>query len=478
MYRLRGRFHFLYVVIDVVLLVLAFYGWYLWRYNQGTLGSFLNPVFWQKVYVPHIEEYTIIFVLWCVISLLCLNNLKLFTTNRQLGIFREWWLVVKVLLIAAFPAAGAIFMLKLKMYSRLVFVSAWVSSVILLCLWRAGKRIYIRHRLAKGLDTIRILVIGTGNVGQTVVRDIQKHPYLGFEVVGFLSEERSKDEVVSGYKVLGGYNELESVIRTKYIDEVFVTVPLKRSVQEGFVSLGRQLGFGVKIVPELYEHIYGELRTYNLGYTHFLEYVSKGIHGTELVVKRVFDIIGAFFLLMVFMPVFIILGILIKLEDAGSIFYISKRMGRKGRVFPFYKFRSMTVGADRIKGELEEHKDVTGPVFKMKKDPRIIPIGRFIRRWSLDELPQIWNVLKGDMSLVGPRPPTPDEVEKYDLWQRRRLEVKPGITCMWQIRGRSNLSFYKWVKWDLWYIDNWSFWLDIRILLWTIPVVLRGEGAY
>lgn len=478
MYQLRNRFHFIYVVIDVFLLTVTFYSHYLWRYNAGIWYSFLKISYWQSVNLLYFREYTLIFILWCIISLLCLNNFRLFTTNRQLGILSEWWLVVKALGIAVFPAVGAIFMLQLKMYSRLVFVSAWITSVVLLCAWRTGKRIYIRHRLAKGLGTIKVLVIGAGSVGQTVVEEIKRHPYLGFEIVGFLSDERNKDEIVFGYKVLGGYNDLEAVVKTKYIDEVFVTVPLERNLQERFISMGKQLGVGIKVVPELYEYIYGELKTYDLGYTHFLEYVSKGIHGTELGLKRAVDIIGAILLLILFLPVFIILGIMIKSEDGGPFLYISWRMGRKGRVFPFYKFRSMIVGADRMKDGLEDNKDVTGPVFKMRKDPRVTRIGRFMRRWSLDELPQLWNVIRGDMSLVGPRPPTPDEVEKYDLWQRRRLEVKPGITCLWQVRGRSNLSFYKWVKWDLWYIDNWSFWLDLRILLWTIPAVLKGEGAY
>ena len=287
MYRLRNRFHFLYVLIDVVLLVLAFYGWYLWRYNRGAWGQFLSPVFWQKVNIPHIEEYTLVFVLWCIISLLCLHNFRLFSTNRELGILGEWWLVVKALMIAVFPAAMAIFLLQMRMYSRLVFAAAWITSIVFLCLWRAGKRMYIRHRLAKGLGNIRVLIIGAGSMGRTVAEEIRRHPYAGFQVAGFLSAERSMNELISGYRVLGGYNALEEVIKSMYIDEVFVTVPLAYSLQEKIVSAGRQLGAGVKIVPELYRYIYGELKTYNLGYTHFLEYVSKGIHGTELMVKRV-----------------------------------------------------------------------------------------------------------------------------------------------------------------------------------------------
>jgi len=478
MYRLRNKFHFFYIIIDAVVLAAVFYIYYLWRYNQGMHLNILSPVFWHKANTPFVKEYTFIFTLWCIISLLFLNNYGLFGTNRQIGILKESWLVVKALFIAALPAAGAIFILKLKMYSRLVFIGAWITSVVLLCLWRMGKRMYIRHRLAKGLGTIRVLIAGAGSVGKAIVAEIKRHPYLGFQIEGFLSNDADKGTIVSGYHILGGYDDLDALARTMYIDEVFVTMPMERHQMEKFVILGKQLGIGIKIVPELYEHIYGALKTYDLGYIHFLEYTGWHFHGTELAVKRIFDIIGAFFLIIGFIPVFVLFGFLIKMEDGGPIFYASKRMGRKNKAFSFYKFRSMVVGADRMKDSLEKHKEVSGPVFKMREDPRVTRIGRFIRRWSIDELPQLWNVLKGDMSLVGPRPPTPDEVEKYELWQRRRLEVKSGITCMWQVRGRSRLGFYKWVKWDLWYIDNWSLGLDLKILLWTIPAILKREGAY
>lgn len=210
----------------------------------------------------------------------------------------------------------------------------------------------------------------------------------------------------------------------------------------------------------------------------FMEYGHKKLHGVKLFIKRIIDLAVSCCLLVFFSPLFVIVGLLIKFEDNGSIFYFSKRVGRKGRIFNFYKFRSMIPNSDVVKKDLINKNEATGPIFKIKSDPRVTQIGKIIRKWSVDELPQLWNVLKGDMSLVGPRPPNPDEVEKYHFWHMRRLEVKPGITCLWQVRGRSNLDFYKCVKWDLWYIDNYSIWLDLRILLWTIPAVLKREGAY
>ena len=169
---------------------------------------------------------------------------------------------------------------------------------------------------------------------------------------------------------------------------------------------------------------------------------------------------------------------MIKLDSPGPVFYFSKRYGRRGQIFHMYKFRSMTANADQIIKELRHKNEVSGPIFKMKNDPRVTPFGQFLRKYSLDELPQIINVLKGEMSLVGPRPFPIDQIEKEDLRQLKRLEVRPGITGLWQVRGRSDISFSRLVKWDIWYINNWSFWLDISILLQTIPVVVKGKGAY
>ena len=478
MYRLRGRFHFIYVVIDFLCIAGVFYTCYLWRYNPNLWSYLFHPGSWEKLSFLALPEYTSIFLLWSALTLFSLQRFNLFTTNRRLSILGESWQVFKALIYATIPTAAAVFILQYKVYSRLVFISSWIGVLIVLIAWRIAKRLYIRYTIKKGKGLIKVLLVGAGQIGEAVLGEISKYEYLGLEVVGVLSKERMKGEEVFGLKILGGYSDLEEVIRKYYIDEVFVSQYLSPDELSKFVLTGNRLGCGIKIVPECSEHIYGDFRAYNLGFLHFLEYGFKKLHGTDLYKKRVFDTVLSFLLIMILAPISLLLMLLVKIEDKGPIFYSSKRVGRKGKIFDFYKFRSMITDADKMKGDLEEKSEVTGPIFKIKKDPRITKVGRFMRRFSLDELPQLWNVLKGDMSLVGPRPPIPGEVNKYDSWQLRRLEVKPGITCMWQVRGRSNLGFYKWVKWDLWYIDNWSFWLDIRILFWTIPAVLKGEGAY
>jgi exopolysaccharide biosynthesis polyprenyl glycosylphosphotransferase len=478
MHKIRNKFHFVYLLIDVFCLAVVYYFCYFWRYI---------PDFWKYIFVPSdwhylktigLSEYTAVFVLWCALTIFSFQRSHLFSTDRSLSIFRETWLVLKALFIAGIPTAAAIFMLKFAVFSRLVFGASWVSAFFLLSLWRICKRIYIRHRIKKKLGLIKVLIVGAGSVAETLINELKKHPYFGFEIAGILSQEKLSNEDFSGLKIIGKYSDIETAIQKYYVDEIFVTSVLSSEELEKFVLTARKFGCSIKTIPEGFEHIYGNFNTYNLGYIHFLEYALKKQHGTELFVKKFFDLAISGVLLIALSPLFALFAALIKLYDTGPVFYISKRVGRKGNVFSFYKFRSMKVDADKLKEELRDKNEVSGPIFKIKKDPRVTGIGAFMRKYSIDELPQLWNVLIGDMSLVGPRPPTLDEVEKYDIWQMRRLEVKPGITCLWQVRGRSELSFYKWVKWDLWYIDNWSFWLDMRILFWTIPAVLKGKGAY
>ena len=197
-----------------------------------------------------------------------------------------------------------------------------------------------------------------------------------------------------------------------------------------------------------------------------------------VVVKRLFETTLSFLGLVALSPVFLVIAVLVKMTSKGPVFYAQKRVGKGGRVFNFYKFRSMVINADEIKKTLMAKNEATGPVFKMKHDPRITRVGRFIRKYSLDELPQLFNVLKNDMSLVGPRPPIPEEVKKYKRWQTQRLSIQPGITCIWQTSGRSRIGFEDWVRMDIHYIRNWSLWLDIKLLFKTIKTVVTADGAY
>ena len=239
----------------------------------------------------------------------------------------------------------------------------------------------------------------------------------------------------------------------------------------------KDAGVSVRVVPQGFEWMSRDVQRFNIGIVPVLEYTYIEV-GYRQQIKRVFDFVLSFLGCICLLPVFIVLGILIKLDSPGPVFYSSKRYGKAGRMFNMLKFRSMGVNADELLPQLKEKNEVDGPIFKMKQDPRITKMGNFLRKYSLDELPQIFNVLIGDMSLVGPRPLPIEQIEKEDLRQLKRLDIRPGITGLWQIRGRSDLSFQKFLRWDIWYINNWSFSLDLYILFQTITVGIKGKGAY
>ncbi len=480
MYQDRRYLHFAYLVIDIFLISLSFYLPYCLRYNRGLIPNNL----------PYFNDYWLLFFLWGLSLIFFLNNHRLYSTDRSLTIPKEIGRVIKSVVFATILAALAIFFLQMKFFSRLVFIWAGMLLILSLSFWRMIKRIIIRYRIAKGHYNINVLIVGAGKAGCALAEEIINNHYLGFKIVGFLDD--NKNGKVLGYNILGEIKDLESLVQRHFVDEIYVSIPSERRLVSDILTKGRKLNKTVRILADNFTSLetkWGTISITNgfpfrrmkldyIGMAPLIGYIDAGLHGTELFVKRLLDVLVAGISLILLTPLLVITAFLIKLDSRGPVFYKCLRCGKKGKIFNFYKFRSMVRDADNHKEALRHRSEVKGPIFKMKNDPRVTRLGRWLRRYSLDELPQLINVLKGDMSLVGPRPPTPDEVDKYDIWQMRRLNVRPGITCLWQIRGRSDLSFYKWMRWDLWYIDNWSFGLDLRILLWTIPAVLKRKGAY
>jgi exopolysaccharide biosynthesis polyprenyl glycosylphosphotransferase len=486
MHRDRKNIRFFYFFVDLILIAFSFYLPYCLRHNPGFSFCFG---------LPHSQEYFSIFLIWGTFLLFFLHKYKLYSTDRSLTIPKEFWQVIKAIFFSAIVAGLGIFLLQTKMFSRLVFGWAAILLIFSLTFWRVIKRILIRRRLAKGYYNTNVLIVGAGKAGRVLVKEIENHPYLGLKVIGFLDD--AKKAKVLSYDILGKIDSLEYLVRHYYIDQIYVTIPSERRKSASILALAKKLNVTVRVLADnfIYSSVIGpeernaiglpdfifpsgQVRFGHIGFVPLINYVDAGIHGSEKVFKRFFDLLASGAGLLLLLPLFAIIAFLIKLDGRGPVFYKSLRCGKKGKLFNFYKFRSMVYNADSQKENLRCKSEVEGPIFKIKDDPRITKIGKILRRYSLDELPQLINVFKGQMSLVGPRPPTPDEVANYHSWQKRRLNVKPGITCLWQVRGRSDLTFYKWMKWDLWYIDNWSFRLDLQILLWTIPAVFKKRGAY
>lgn len=354
-----------------------------------------------------------------------------------------------------------------------------LEKIILIYIFR-----YVRERVTSFKGALfayrSILIVGTGNRAKKFIDLIDKNPDWAIRIMGLVDIDNSrKGELIKGYKVLGSLNEIPEIIHNNVVDEIVFIVPRSclNKIEDVMLFCEKE-GLTIHLAVDLFELRLSKASQTDLGGFPLLTFGVTSHKVEYLFIKRILDFILAAFAIVVLSPVFVIIALIIKLTSDGPIFFKQKRCGLSGRQFTFYKFRTMVVGAESQLNDIMDFNEMKGPVFKMTNDPRVTKVGKWLRKFSLDELPQLWNVLKGDMSLVGPRPPLPSEVEKYDNWQRRKLSMRPGITCLWQISGRSEISnFEEWMKLDLQYIDNWSLWLDLKILLKTIPVVFSGKGA-
>ncbi len=463
----KKNIHSAYLLIDIVCISLSLYLPYHFRYNPG--------LFWYRL--PYLREHLFIFIFWSVFLIIFLKAKNLYSTDRSLTIPKEIWRVLLSVAFASVLAALMIFILQVKIFSRLVFFQSFWLLFLTLFFWRFCKRLLIRYRLSKGFYNHNVLVVGAGKTGALLVKEIENHPHLGLDVVGFF--DSYKKGPVAGFQVFSNkIEDLEKIIQEHFVDEIYITIPSQRELVSKVMAVSQKMKKSVSVIADNFTLPFYRLNLNHIGMMPVIEYSESKLHGTELYAKRMLDVLFSAAGLFILFPFFLVIAILIKLDSCGPVFYKSRRCGKKGKLFDFYKFRSMVPDADQHKEGLLCQSEVKGPIFKINNDPRITRLGRLLRRYSIDELPQLFNVLKGDMSLVGPRPPIPAEVSEYDTWQMRRLDVRPGITGLWQVRGRSTLSFYKWVKLDLWYIDNWSFYLDLLILFWTIPAILQRKGAY
>ena len=464
MHSLNKRIRFIYFFIDIAFISLSFYG--VFKFNSGLVPDNLAGV----------RLYLLTYIFWGITLIFFLHNAQLYYTDRYLSISGEWLKVSRCALLSSILTALFIFFLKVDTFSRTIFVESGILLLLSLAIWRIIKRLYVRYLIQKGYANFNVLIVGAGRTGLNLAGEIKAFPYLGIRTMGFLDDVRTGER--EGTKILGKISDIEQIVKQYFIDEIYITIPSERKISAEIIQKVTKLGKTVRIVAEHFGLPYSQVRLNYLGAVPLLVYFEKSAHGAEGVVKRLLDVFISGCILILLIPLFAIIACLIKLESFGPVLYISKRCGRKGAIFDFYKFRSMGENADSFKEALKDKSEVKGPIFKIRKDPRLTRVGKFLRKYSIDELPQLINVLKGDMSLVGPRPFPVEESQQIEYKHIPRLNIKPGITGLAQIKGRSDLSFSHWMRWDNWYLHNWSLGLDIKILLWTIPVVLKGKGAY
>jgi len=324
-----------------------------------------------------------------------------------------------------------------------------------------------------GRNTRYVLILGSGQAAHSYLDKVNKNPQLGYKVVGYLAPERNGLEI----PYLGDYSNLEIVMGMKIVDLTVITAPLSDERVKGCLELIDIMGKTVTVLLDETVAKVARSRPIDFGGLPMVAYDGRPRRPWHEFAKRGMDVILTGIGLVVISPILLTIAIAVKVSAEGPVLFGQERVGLNGRTFKMYKFRSMVVDAEELKAKLAHLNEMSGPVFKITNDPRVTTVGRFLRKTSLDELPQLWNVIRGDMSLVGPRPPLPSEVNMYDPKHRKRLAVKPGITCIWQISGRNEVDFEEWMEMDAEYVDRWSLWMDVEILAKTVPVVLMRKGA-
>lgn len=411
----------------------------------------------------------------------------LYGSLQSMGGLHEQRLTVQACLISGLVLAGALYLSRETSVSRAIVMATLFTTCGLLCVRRAVWRMIRYRRYDQGLETRNVLVIGTGSSGLAIRSHLQRIRHLGFTFKGFVETAQERipadahesiciDESAPS-QILGSLPELSDLVRRHFIDEIFVTGPCDRGVVKHLIGEASEMGVDVRVVPDLYDGI-----TWSAPIEYVGQFPTMPVHRHQtpfvgLIFKRPLDLLISICALLILSPLMLVIALAVRLDSRGPIFYCAERIGRKGRKFSCWKFRTMVADADFLQEQFLKLNERDGVLFKIKKDPRVTNLGRFLRKYSLDELPQFFNVLVGDMSVVGPRPPMAREVHQYELPHLRRLEVLPGITGLWQVQARQDPSFDQYISLDTAYIDNWSLWLDLKIIARTVGVVVSGTGS-
>jgi exopolysaccharide biosynthesis polyprenyl glycosylphosphotransferase len=447
---------------------------FLWAYwLRGTLPW--DPSLPLFPFSMHLNLLWGVFLIWSIVFYL----IGLYRFWRGQGFWKEIWKVFKAVFLSSLLLGFAVFALKYQFVSRLfIFLFAFFDFLSILVARACIRRLILFSN--KNIERFRIiLIVGTEERAVSLAQNIEKHRDLGLQILGFLSTgDANPPQKLNGHPVLGLAKDLPQLLEREVVDEVIFAISQEElKGMEDLFLLCEERGITARLAMNFFPHVIAKTHLEELDGVPLLTFTTTPKNELLLFLRRVFDFLGSLFLLFILSPGFLLITLAIRLDSAGPAVYRQIRCGLNGRKFILYKFRSMMQGAEVQRGELASYNIMDGPVFKMKNDPRVTRVGRFLRKTSLDELPQLINVLRGDMSFVGPRPLPAEEVIRFKGWQRRRLSMKPGITGLWQVSGRNRIDFGQWMKLDLEYIDNWSLWLDFKILLKTILAVLQGKGA-
>jgi exopolysaccharide biosynthesis polyprenyl glycosylphosphotransferase len=456
---------------DTVTIALAFYTSWAIRYVAE-----IGPEIEETNFVPF-SVFAPLLAGLIPISLLTFAMSGLYRQRRGTEWFDDIPSVTRATALATMSVFALVALLRYPATSRLTFILAWILAAVFVVAGRALVQFVATLLHRRGVGVERVLVVGGNNLGRIIMQSLSSRAHLGYQVVGFVDDDKAGD--FGRFRHLGGLDDVERLAEEERIDQVIVALPAaSHAAILRIVDHCRQGQVSFKLVPDLYEMSLSRVDVDTVSGIPLIGLKDVSILGWNALTKRAIDIVVSGLVLTVLSPLLAITALLIKLESPGPILYRHTRIGKNRQPFTMYKFRSMRQNADRERTALFSDDNSDRRLFKDRQDPRRTRIGGFIRRWSIDELPQLWNVLIGDMSVVGPRPQIPPEVANYEDWHYKRLAVSPGLTGLWQVSGRSELTFDEMVIYDIYYIENWSLGLDFRILLRTLPAVLHGRGAF
>src|SRR5499427_2158183 len=474
----REVFVYSFQLVDVVLLVLSFSAATLPVLFTEGLQSF-TAFLALKIKLQNFVAFVVLVWLWRLVFAI----LNLYGSKRHASRRAEATDVLKATSICTIILISFSLILRFRMVDLRFIEIFWVSSTFLIAGTRITVRTWLRHIRAKGQNYRNMLIVGSNSRAIEFAKTIPHRPEWGCHIVGFADDDWAgvDDLHTAGFKRVCDFAALPTYLRHNVIDEVVIALPVRSFHEHSskIVEMCEEQGIIVRLLSGVFD--LKTRRPEHFDEAPVITHYAGPLHGWPVLIKRLLDIIISATMLVILAPAMILTAVVIKLTSRGPVLFVQKRVGLNKRIFNIYKFRTMVIDAEKKLAQIEHLNEVSGPVFKIKRDPRITVVGRFLRKTSIDELPQLLNVLKGDMSLVGPRPL---QMRDYELfteggpdWQRCRFSVRPGITCLWQVNGRSAIPFEQWMELDQQYVRKWSLWLDMQILMKTIPAVLKGSGA-
>lgn len=445
-------FTFILIPIDILMVFLAF----ILAYKFRIYFEIVPAVYFQPL-VDYMKFFIILIPFWILIFALT----GLYSASERKTALGEFGKIFVGVSASIALVMAWIFLSRIFFFSRLIIAFTWGIAIITVTFGRYFIRFLQQFCYRWNIGMHQVIVLGSNGSAKTIAHEIKNNRKLGYRLIKIVGTE--------------GINKLDTIIKNNPCDEIILADNnLGEKEVSKVLEFCRLHNLSFKLLPNLFLVRSSHVDVLQLAGVPVMDFKRTSLDGWGKIIKRIFDLIVSLILILVLSPLMLLVTLMVKITSKGPILFRQERVGLE-RNFTFYKFRTMRENAEK---QHQQYIKQYGNMFKLKNDPRLTIIGKFLRKTSLDELPQFFNVLRGEMSLIGPRPPMPEEVEKYSNWQKRRLGVKPGITGLWQVSGRSELSFDEWVKLDAYYIENWSLWLDFQIFLRTIWVVIKGIGAY